>query len=53
MTCTCTLTGHCQLCRPPCEYDGQDFFAFIGDTPVCMDCWEYYQDQAPIHAGIW
>lgn len=51
--CTCTSLGRCKVCRPPCEYDGDRFFAFIGETPVCMDCWEYYHDQAPLHSGAW
>lgn len=38
---------------PPCEYDGDKFFAFIGEVPLCLDCWEYAQDQAPIYSGIW
>lgn len=50
---TCGHCGKRSLPRPPCEYDGQDFFAFIVDTPVCLDCWEFYMDQAPLHAGVW
>ena len=52
-TCTCTTWGNCPVCRPPCQWIvghlhevpvrcGDDHFATVGTTSVCMDHFQFY-----------
>jgi hypothetical protein len=39
--CTCTTYGRCAVCRPPCDWCGDDYHTRLGTTPLCVSCYEF------------